>query len=219
MNFGHAVLGSRPCPELYGELVRLARRHSRRADEAEELVHDVLAEALRRGVDDWQSPARRGWLCGAVQRRAAFLARCAVRRRIREERVGRELAAAAEVPPPAPAERAFGGTSAFLDALPPTLRSVSVLLATGMSRKDVCYVLGLSDAALRQRLTKLRKLWPADGLDTGELPDTALAGGVLRRALLQPLRRDSRLVLGAFDPDGHPLLFARAGRDRKKSSG
>lgn len=181
-------------------------------------MHDVLAEALRRGVDDWQSPERRGWLCGAVRRHAAFLARCAARRRLREERAGRELAAD-EAAPPGPPERAFGGTSAFLDTLPPTLRSVSLLLATGMSRKDVCYVLGLSDAALRQRLTKLRKLWPADGLDTGELPDTALAGGVLRRALLQPLRRDSRLVLGAFDPDGHPLLFARAGRDRKKSSG
>ncbi|MCW5836809.1 MAG: hypothetical protein KIS78_30720, partial [Labilithrix sp.] len=135
----------------------------------------------------------------------------------REERVGRELAAGA--PPRASADRASGGASAFLDALPPSLRSVSLLLATGMSRKDVCYVLGLSDAALRQRLAKLRKLWPAEGLDAGDLPDAALAGGVLRRALLQPLRRDPRLVLGACDPDGHPLLFARSERDRKKSSG
>lgn len=166
------------------------------------MAHDVLADALARGVTDWEADSLRWRLHGALRRRAAFLARTAARRQAREERhVWPNLAEESR-----DAELERGGVPC--GALPPSLRSVAVLLVAGMSRREICSVLGMSDVALRQRLTQLRKRGPLSA--DGSLPDTGLAWGRLRRALRQAHLRDPGLALGAHDPDGHLLLFRRA---------
>ena len=167
------------------------------------MTHDVVAEALRRGFDDWE-PGLRAWLRGAIRRRAAFLARSTVRRRRREERFGSEQASTEDAP-------GLDDASTFFHTLPPSLRSVSVLLAAGMSRSDVCHVLNLGDAAFRQRLSQLRKRWPAEGVDAAPPANPDLEFGPLRRALLHTLRKDTRIALGAHDPDGHLLFFTPSG--------
>ncbi|MGF7006351.1 hypothetical protein [Aminobacter sp. BE322] len=71
----------RPCTEL----LRQARRASRRADEAEDLLQTVLVAAVEAGRTDLNKPENRRWLEGALRHGAAFDARTAIRRRRREQ--------------------------------------------------------------------------------------------------------------------------------------
>lgn len=70
--------------EHYAHLLALARRHSRVADEAEELLHDALLEAVRTGRHDFTQAATLRWLAGTIRNLGAMTARGARRRRLRE---------------------------------------------------------------------------------------------------------------------------------------
>jgi hypothetical protein len=69
---------------VYSDLLRYARRVSKRADEAEDIVQSVLLAAVIHGRADLDDERNRRWLMGAIRKHAMFVARSAARRRKRE---------------------------------------------------------------------------------------------------------------------------------------
>ena len=180
----------------YGRLLAVARRHSRVSDEAADLLHDALLVAAEQGRLDLDG-GDRAWVAGVIANLAVRRARDAARRRTREraERPG------ARPPPPLPGAR-------WLATLPPSARTVAALAINGMSPDEIRHVLGLSDAAYRQRLTTIRKAWRSTFAEADDppRPPADLDFGLIRRALLEASRR--RGAIGAHDPDGNLFLIS-----------
>ena len=194
--------------DLYRELRAQARHLARRAEDADDLVQDALLAALEAGRSD------RAWLAGVLRKQSAMTARSAVRRRRREATAGAETAAAEFVtqtettPPP--------DAGILLRRLPPAARRVAVLALHGLSADEIRWILQLTPAAFRQRLTTIRKalgtLPPAlqaESLALAYTRDPArsadLQFGLLRRALKAALHGEPGL--GTHDTDGHLLLI------------
>ncbi|MCR9137655.1 MAG: transcriptional regulator [Alphaproteobacteria bacterium] len=196
----------------YIEFLRHARRVTRRADEAEDLLQSVLLSAVEAGRSDLTLAENRRWLVGALRKRALFDARSAIRRRRREAAV-------------VPNEPGSGGDSEpppvrFVATLPPRLRTTALLALTGHTRQEIAWLLSLSDATLRQRFTQLRRRWRNfGGGDLTELPglDGSLAFGRIRQALIKPVRGHDA-ILASHDPDGHLFIVnSQNGRSRQLS--
>jgi RNA polymerase sigma-70 factor (ECF subfamily) len=197
-----AVLQSLRGP--YAELLRQAKRSARRADEAEDLLQTILLAAVEAGRTDFSDVENRRWLEGALRKRAAFDARSAVRRRRRET-----LCAPATVTEPA--ERDVF-PSRFVARLPPALRTTALLALTGHTRPEICWLLRLSEPALRQRIADIKRRWrAAGGHRFEEIPGLAgtLAFGRIRRSLLKLVRREGTF-LASHDPDGHIFVIGRS---------
>jgi RNA polymerase sigma-70 factor (ECF subfamily) len=180
--------------------LRSARRRTLRADEAEDLLQTALLSALEAGRLDMSRSENRRWLHGTLRNRALHEARAAGRRRRRE---GRYVTGVAETPP-TNVER----PADVVAALPPALRTTALLVMTGHTRAEIAWLLGLSDAALRKRISDLARRWRRSGLR--DAPDNLilngpLAFGLIRRDLLG-VARSRETVLATHDPDGH--LFA-----------
>ena len=188
-----------PGPRSFQDLHALARRVSRRADEADDLVQDALLIALESGRTNLAAPETRRWLAGVIRNRAAFDARSSARRRNRE--TGWSEAQ------PAAASRAET-TAPELAHLSPALRVTALLALSGHTRQEIGWLLNLSDDALRQRVSQLKR-----ALDNAPMPDAApsgpLAFGRIRRALLGPTRRPGA-ILASHDPDGHLFVVSRS---------
>lgn len=178
----------------------------RRADEVDDLVQNTLLIALEAGRFD---PA---WLAGVMRRQAAMTVRGAVRRRRRE-------AVAAPDDGSLPDAPAAPDPQSLLQRLSPAARRVAVLALHGLSADEIRWILQLSPAAFRQRLTSIRKtigaLPPeqrAESLALAYVRDPArtveLQFGLVRRALKSALR--DAAGLGTHDLDGH-LLVIRGG--------
>ncbi|AMS40251.1 MULTISPECIES: transcriptional regulator [Aminobacter] len=183
-------------PRPYAELLRKARRATRRADEAEDLLQTVLVAAVEAGRTDLSNVENRRWLEGALRRRAAFDARSAVRRRKREQ----PFAAISCEPKPQEALPVR-----FVATLPPGLRTTTLLALTGHTRQEIAWLQHLADPALRQRIAEIRRRWLAYGGGSfGEIPGLTgtLAFGSIRRSLLA-LARQPGALLASHDPDGH----------------
>lgn len=189
---------------LYRKLLAQARRLTRRDHEAEDLVQDALLAALEAGRSD---PA---WLSGVIRNQAAMAARGAARRRERES-----------VAADAPETDASAATDPqpLLQRLPPAARRVAVLALHGLSADEIRWILQLTPAAFRQRLTSIRKSIGAlppelrgESLALAYVRDPAravdLQFGLVRRALKSALR--DAAGLGTHDLDGH-LLVIRGG--------
>lgn len=67
--------------EHYAHLLTIARTLSRVPDEAEDLLHDALLEAIRSGRSDFSHAATLRWLTGTMRNLAAMTARGAQRHR------------------------------------------------------------------------------------------------------------------------------------------
>jgi RNA polymerase sigma-70 factor (ECF subfamily) len=99
--------------------------------------------------------------------------------------------------------------------LPTGLRSVALLALTGHSRREITYLLRLSDTALRQRIVAVKRRLRSRGL---EMPDgfagltLDLAYGRIRKALLPQVVQHG-WFMGSHDPDGH-LFFMNASQSR-----
>ena len=187
------------CREAYRQILRTARRFARSEDEARDLAQDALVIALARGFDDWSSPARRKWMRGVVRKRAAFVVRGLARRRRREALVG----SASE-----PHAGGWVWRRDFLTSLPRSLRAVAALASADLCAAEIRWLLGLSDAALRQRLSALRSAVRAeDEPPTLPAPAPASAFGRQRPRLLAALRQQPGRVLATHDPDGHVILL------------
>jgi hypothetical protein len=105
--------------------------------------------------------------------------------------------------------------SDVLANLPPALRAVAALALAGQTRREIAYLLRLSDTALRQRLSALRRVLGSRGVAMPEgLPGLGgtLDYGRIRDTLLPLLLREGGMV-AAHDPDGH-LFVIRGSQNR-----
>lgn len=187
---------------VYRQLLGVARRHARRADEAEDVLQEAFLAAVTAGRDV-SDGANQRWLMGVIRRQAALAARSAARRRRRETRWVHEREG--ETPAePLPVAQVLSG-------LPPSLKAVAALALTGHSKREIAFLLGLPDTALRQRLSGLRKVLGARGIP---MPATTpglgleLQYGRIRDALL-PLLLAQGGTLASHDPDGHLFVVRR----------
>ena len=182
--------------------LRSARGRTRRADEAEDLLQTALLSALEAGRLDMGQVENRRWLHGILRNRALYEARSASRRRRREARYAAGSAEAA----PATFER----PADLVAALPPALRTTALLVLTGPTRAEIAWLLSLSDAALRKRISDIARRWRRSGLrDAPEdlVLQGRLAFGLIRRDLLSVARAPAT-VLATHDPDGHLLALS-----------
>ena len=199
-----------PAPRAFADLHAQARRLARRPEEADDLLQSALLAALESGRTDLASPETRRWLSGVIRNRAAFDARTSARRRRRDSAWSDDALPRAE--------RGVGGSPrlrsetegavATLPNLSPALRLTALLALSGHTRQEIGWLLNLSDTALRQRISQLKRALdqtPAPGAD----PTGPLAFGRIRRALLGPARRENAF-LASHDPDGHLFVVSRS---------
>lgn len=185
-------------PRAFADLHAQARRHARRPEEADDLLQAALLAALEAGRTDLASPETRRWLSGVIRNRAAFDARTSARRRRREA-----AWTESQTPPEHPCRN-----DVATEGLPPSLRLTALLALSGHTRREIGWLLNLSDTALRQRISQLRRALqdaPAPQAD----PSGPLAFGRIRRALLAPARRENAF-LASHDPDGHLFVVSRS---------
>ncbi|MEQ9316657.1 MAG: sigma-70 family RNA polymerase sigma factor [Henriciella sp.] len=179
----------------------IARRYTRDADEADDLVQQALLAAIEAGRTDFASGQARAWLAGVIRNKAKMTARGAVRRKARERawlsaRAG-DADGAIEIE-----------GMPDVSGLPRSLRLVAMLAFAGATRPEIGWLLGLSDAALRQRISQLKRA--IAGLPPGETPkalEGALPFGALRRSMIDQLKRRGGF-LASHDPDGHLFVLA-----------
>lgn len=183
----------------YRDIVKLARRFTHSDDEARDLAQDGLMIALDQGFEDWASPERRPWLYGVLRRRAAFVARTNSRRAGRE----RVAPTATESSP-----TTLTWCPSFLATLPPSLRVVATLASADLSAAEMRWLLQLTPAALRSRLSALRRAIRAESeLPTLSLDEPRGSLGSRRTVLLAGLKRTKLPMVATQDPDGHAIFF------------
>ncbi len=195
-----------PRSRAFADLHALARRASRRPDEADDLVQTALLAALESGRTDLAAPETRRWLAGVIRNRAAFDARTSARRRHRESNwEGTFLPRAEHEGGGSPRSGETEGAVAIAH-LSPALRITALLALSGHTRQEIGWLLNLSDDALRQRISQLKR-----ALETAPTPDADPTGpfafGRIRRALLGPARRKDAF-LASHDPDGHLFVVS-----------
>lgn len=192
----------------YHRWLQTAVRIARDAERGADLLQDALEIALRAGRAPLQQPEDAAWFHGVLKRHAAFIARGDIRRRERDARLLVDEAA------DAPAAEAV-----IPEGLPPAARRVLILALHGLDREEIRQVLGIGDAALRQRLLSLR----AARERHPDLPDpqslqqawTELLrarnprdAGARRAALSGGPARLSGFRFGFSDPDGNFFSFS-----------
>ena len=166
-----------------------------------------MIEAVRQGRTDFSTPGDIAWLAGIIRNKARMAARGSKRR------IVRDTLWQAERPPAADTEPA--GLAGLVADLPPSLRAVAALALAGQTRREIAYLLRLSDTALRQRLAALRRTLAQRGVTMPEgLPGLGgtLNYGRIRDALL-PILLQQQGLIAAHDPDGH-LFVIRGSQNR-----
>ena len=156
---------------------------------------------MRQNRLDLTTAENRAWLIGVLRNKAKMAARGGARSRQRDTRWVAEQVPAGASPSSDPAE--------ILTGLPPSLKSVAALALAGHTRREIAYLLKLSDTALRQRLAALRRALAARGIVMPEgLPGLggSLDYGRIRDALLPMLIRQGGMI-AAHDPDGHLFVI------------
>ena len=190
-------------PDTIDALRRVAKRVSPVPDEAEDLVQEVLLSAFEKHRD-WNDPRFLPWAAGAVRNWAVFAARTAARRRRREQIYAAECRQTADFVPTLP--------TTFIATLPRSRRVVARLVNLGMGRREIAYLLRLSNAALRQRISGIRKAFADFNGDVESDSHAASpADGLARRALKASLPKHANPVFGIRDPDGLPVFFSASG--------
>lgn len=188
-------------PSQYAQLCAIARRLLPDDAEAEDLVQDAYMAAFEVGRLDFEAAETRQWLVGTVRNKARMAVRTAVRRQHRETQWSNEQPAFSE---PEPSDMV-----SWLNRLTPALRAVAVLALSGHSRREIQYLLGLTDTSLRQRIVALKQRARQDAITAptdlpGLLP--GLAYGRIRQALLSKLFYRGG-ALASHDPDGHLFVI------------
>jgi RNA polymerase sigma-70 factor (ECF subfamily) len=156
-------------------LIRVAERCSVVPHEAEDLVQDVLLSAIEKNRD-CADPSFLPWASGAIRNCARFAARTAARRKRREHAYAVEHDHAAHSRPRFP--------DAFIAVLPRSRRVVAQLINLGMGRREIAYLLDLSDMAMRQRIAGVRRALAVFAGEADRDPRASFpANGLARRAL------------------------------------
>ncbi len=178
------------------QLGAAARRFAGRSDEADDLVQAACLAAVEAGRTDFGSAETQAWLHGVIRNKARMAARGAVRQRVRETRW---LADSDD-------SKQGDGLAPDLSGLPKSLRVTALLSLNGATRAEIGWLLGLSDAALRQRVSQLKR-----AIERAPEADLTLEGalpfGVMRRTMLERLRKRGGF-LASHDPDGHFFVLA-----------
>jgi RNA polymerase sigma-70 factor (ECF subfamily) len=189
--------------ETIEALLRVAARVSVVPHEAEDLVQDVLLSAIEK-KRDCTDPGFLPWASGAIRNSARFAARTAGRRKRREREHAGEH--------PRPVRPLPRFPPAFLASLAPSRRVVALLIHLGMGRREIAYLLGLSDVALRQRIAGVRKAFAefAGDAEDGSRPPFP-ADGLARRRLKASLPKSGDRRFAVRDPDGLPIFFSASG--------
>lgn len=185
-------------------LHQMALRHAFTSDEADDLVQDVLLAAIEQERDFDGAPFLR-WASGVLRRRAMFLARTAGRRKRREAVYAHGVVSAPEPRKKLPRQ--------FIDSLPPALQTVALLANAGLGRREIVGLLRISDTALRQRISALRRAWKRSGVaaDVVEiLQSNSPPRGVPPRSIEATLVKLPRGRLAVADPDGHSIYLSSA---------
>ncbi|WP_371876977.1 sigma factor-like helix-turn-helix DNA-binding protein [Microbulbifer sp. 2205BS26-8] len=151
---------------------------------------------------------------GVLRNLAAMQTRHAERRRVRETRYasGEGISRA---------DSTIFGKDA-IPCLPAAQRLVPLLTLNGLSKKEICRVLGVSDAALRQRLSALRKKLTSQqansGIDSANLAAAYAArldntnpsgAGLLRAVLARGPACLPSFRFGITDPDSNLLAISQ----------
>jgi DNA-directed RNA polymerase specialized sigma24 family protein len=185
-------------------LHRLAERLAWTSEQADDLVQDALLAALEQ-KRDWDDGRFVSWASGVIRHRAVFLARTAARRRRRDTSYAVETAS----PPPPHA----GLPMEFIDSLPASLQTIALLANADLGRGEIAHLLGISDVALRKRISDLRRTWRESGADAEQSlppPLSRPACGVLRRSLRSGLLKLPAARFAIVDPDGHEIFLGSA---------
>ncbi len=188
--------------KTYLALLRTARRRSRRLDEAGDLLQTALLAAIEAERGDMSRAENRRWLGGVLRNRALHEARSATRRRQRE--------GAHALPLSTDDTQPAAETDDFVTSLPPALRVTALLALTGHTKAEIAWLLDLSDPALRQRISEIRRRWRqfGDRIPPGAgQPRGDLSFGLVRRALIGRVQA-AKVVLASHDPDGHLFVVA-----------
>ncbi len=203
-------------PSQYAQLCSVARRILGETCEAEDVVQDAYLTAFLDGRTDFGSIDTRKWLVGTVRNKARMALRSAVRRRGRESQWQPE-----PLDSLADDQREL---ARLMQALTPPLKSVLALALSGHNRREIAYLLKLTDATLRQRICALRRRVAEAGLTVpAGLPGlgSGIAYGRMRGALSSKLVRRGG-VLASHDPDGHLFVISahktEFGGNRKRNS-
>jgi hypothetical protein len=97
----------------------------------------------------------------------------------------------------------------FIAALPRSRRVVALLINLGMGRREIAYLLGLSDMAMRQRIAGVRKAFADFAGEAESDPHASFpANGLARRALKASLPKRGERRFAVRDPDGTPIYFS-----------
>lgn len=193
----------------YPHWLNVARRHSRRPDEADDLLQDALLAAVRAKRRPLECAEDGPWFHGVIANLATARARSAAREKNRQEKliITEEPFAPDAEHEPAPE----------IDTLPDALRRTLVLALNGLDREEIRRVLGITDAALRQRLSALRRQL-GDRFENTDIHALAAAyasrilarnppdGGERRAVLARGPAHLDRFRFGISDRDGN--LFA-----------
>ncbi len=208
-----AIAGPILDADAWRRLERLSRQLSRRRDEADDLLQDVMLAALEAGRCD------EPWLQGVMRKRAAFVARSAVRR-VRRETMACDMSGTAPDAGEAdgPPRGGAGGPAmvVLLARLPPASRKVLLLALHGLGAGEIQWLLRTSQVAFRQRVATIRREFRrlpsalrdeivATGAGASRSLQIDPRFGLRRRRLLAAARATSSA--GGHDPDGHLLLF------------
>jgi RNA polymerase sigma-70 factor (ECF subfamily) len=184
-------------------------------EEAEDIVQEAFLAAFLAGHGDFEAIETRRWLVGTVRNMARMSLRTKVRRQGRENQW--------QLPQSAEPDNNSHNTQALPVTLSPPLKAVAALALSGHSRKEIAYLLKVTDAALRQRIRTLkRELTLAGQTMPSELPGLPLelAYGRLRCALLSKMSHRGGF-LASHDPDGHLFILtgSQNGRRRQLTGG
>ena len=188
-------------PSQYPQLCALARRLLPDGSDVEDVVQDAYLAAFEAGRLDFEATPTRQWLVGTVRNKARMAARTSRRRQSRETLWASELS---ELETPNPADIA-----GWLGRLTPALKAVAVLALSGHTRREIQYLLRLSDTSLRQRIVALKRQARQEALTIpADLPGLlpGLAYGRIRQALLSKLFYRGG-ALTSHDPDGHLFVI------------
>ena len=180
----------------YLELLRRARKHSRRDADADDLLQTALLAAIEAQRTDMTHAGNRRWFAGVLRNRALHEARTVVRRRRRENDF-RFVHDTGSSPVATPGHPTL--------TLPPALRTTALLALTGHTRTEIAWLLNLSDTAMRKRISDIRRRYRESGGQTA--PECGglrsdLPFGLIRRALVGKVR-GADMMLGSHDPDGN----------------
>ncbi|RUO34819.1 RNA polymerase sigma factor [Aliidiomarina soli] len=193
----------------YAQLCSLARHIMNDVSEAEDVVQDAYVAAFLSDRLDFDAVETRKWLVGTVRNKARMALRGAVRRRSRESQWQME-----------PSNLSLDDQqdiSQLLYTLTPALKAVAALVLSGHTRKEIAYLLNLTDVALRQRVQDLKcRITTTDIVMPSELIglNKEVDYGCIRSALLSKLLHQDG-VLASHDPDGHLFVI----RTHKTESG